>query len=373
MRGSSSLASLRALVAPVLSAMLVVAGPSILTGCGGGGGGGEDDGGGGSGLPATASAARGALLYDTWWDVTGDIAPATTNPAYPKPPGTLSGSTTWRCAECHGFDYKGAAGAYASGSSHYSGVAGLFTAAGLTPQAVFDAIAAVGTTHEFPALATADVWDLAAFVKQGLVDMNSAIDLATGVGKGSSSAGQAVYTTHCASCHGADGKTLNLGNGDGVGDRANDDPWEVLHAIRWGKPDTGMPSMVDAGLTATQQSNLLAYAQSLGAVAPPPPPPPPPTTLSYATDIKPIWAARSCTGCHGTSGGLTLSGTTAASYAELFEVAGRINLTTPANSLILRKPATSGVSHGGGKIFPTTSDVDYQKILTWITQGALNN
>lgn len=110
--------------------------------------------------------------------------------------------------------------------------------------------------------------------------------------------------------------------------------------------------------------------------APPAPPTTPPTpgaALSYATDIYPIWQARSCTGCHGSSGGLTLSGSASATYAELFEVAGRVNLATPSSSLILTKPATLGVSHGGGTRFASTSDADYQKILTWITQGALNN
>lgn len=108
-------------------------------------------------------------------------------------------------------------------------------------------------------------------------------------------------------------------------------------------------------------------------VPPGPTPPPTPAVLSYATDIHPIWQARSCTGCHGSSGGLTLSGNASASYTELFETASRVILATPAQSLILRKPATINTSHGGGTFFPSTSDADYQKILTWITQGAANN
>jgi len=35
--------------------------------------------------------------------------------------------------------------------------------------------------------------------------------------------------------------------------------------------------------------------------------------------------------------------------------------------------AVSSVAHGGGDIFLTTGDLDYQKILAWITQGAPNN
>ncbi len=347
-----------------------------LTACGGGGAEGaedgeDDDGGGGGGggtIPATASAARGALLYDEWWSVTGAPAPSTTNPAYPVPPGIQTGSTTWRCAECHGWDYKGSSGAYATGA-HATGIVGVLAGAGNTPQAIFDFIQGIGTTHDFTTrLGVADTWDLVAFVKNGASDMSPWIS-AAGVAQGTVSTGNTLYTQNCASCHGANGKSIDLGSGKGVGDRAKSDPWQVLHEIRWGVAGTGMPSMVNAGLAAASQADILAYCQSLTGTTPPPPPPP--TTLSYATDIKPIWAARNCTGCHGSSGGLTLSGTASASYTELS--AGRLDLATPSNSLILKKPLTSGVSHGGGKIFTSTSDADYQKILTWIQQGAPNN
>ena len=341
--------------------------PLLLAGCGGGGGG-SDGGGGGGGLPATASAARGAQLYDKWWSELGVSAPATTSPDYPVA-GTQTGSNTWRCTECHGWDYKGSTGVYATGT-HFTGIAGVLASAGNTPEALFASIEGTATSHDFAPLFTAnDVWDLVAFVKNGALDPSPWID-ATGSAIGSASAGSTLYASNCASCHGATGSTLDLGSGQGVGDRADADPWQALHHIRWGVAGSAMPSMEEAGLSHAQQAAILAYAQTLtGTVTPPPPPPPP--TLSYATDIRPIWAARSCTGCHGTSGGLTLTGTAAASYAEV--TAGRVNTSNPASSLILRKPLTSGVSHGGGQLFASTSDVDYQKILTWITQGALNN
>ena len=351
-----------------------------LPACGGGGASGEDgdddddddddDDGGGGGIPPTASAARGALLYDQWWSVTGASAPTGLHPAYPVPPGIQTGSTNWRCAECHGSDYEGASGAYATGA-HQTGVIGVLAGAGATPQSIFDAIQGLGTTHDFATeLGTADTWDLVAFVKTGASDMSPWITSA-GVAQGNVSAGGSRYATNCASCHGADGKSIDLGAGKGVGDLATNDPWLVLHQIRWGVAGTNMPSMVAAGLTASAQADLLAYCQSLSGTAPPPPPPPPPATLSYAADIQPIWAARNCTGCHGSSGGLTLTGSANASYTEL--AAGRLDLATPTNSLILKKPATIGVSHGGGKFFATTSDADYQKILKWIQEGGANN
>lgn len=362
-----------AFVASLLRASLVI--PLVLTACGGGGEGedGDDfDGGGTGGLPATASVSRGALVYDEWWTMAGTSAPSTTHPAYPMA-GTQTGAATWSCVECHGWDYKGAAGAYASGS-HHSGVAGVLPAAGNAPLALFTSIQGVGTAHDFSSyLATPDIWDLVAFVKSGALDTSAWIQPATGVALGDSAGGASLYTAHCASCHGANGAGLDLGGGQGVGERADADPWQVFHHVRWGIPGTSMPSMEQVGLPLAQQAAILAYAQTLsGTVTPPPPPPPPPPAgLSYATDIKPIWAARNCTGCHGSSGGLTLSGTTAASYAAIMN--GRVSTASPSTSKILTKPATIGVGHGGGKIFASTSDADYQKILTWITEGAKNN
>ncbi|MCP3904086.1 MAG: hypothetical protein GY715_10675, partial [Planctomycetes bacterium] len=57
---------------------------------------------------------RGGQLWDKWWVVTGAAEPVGDHPLYP-PAGTQTGSTTWRCKECHGWDYKGVDGAYSSG------------------------------------------------------------------------------------------------------------------------------------------------------------------------------------------------------------------------------------------------------------------
>lgn len=96
--------------------------------------------------------------------------------------------------------------------------------------------------------------------------------------------------------------------------------------------------------------------------------------VSYASDVHPIWAAKSCTNCHPSSGNMDLSGTAAQTWAQVTN--GRVDAGTPANSLILTKPldpGAGGVNHGGGIFFNSTSDPDYQTILTWIQQGAQNN
>ncbi|MHC5005427.1 MAG: hypothetical protein ACYTJ0_20185, partial [Planctomycetota bacterium] len=66
-------------------------------------------------------AIRGGLMYDKWWTVAGVAEPVGTHPLYPVD-GPQTGSSTFRCKECHGWDYKGADGAYGKGSSHYTGI-----------------------------------------------------------------------------------------------------------------------------------------------------------------------------------------------------------------------------------------------------------
>ncbi|MHC4547602.1 MAG: c-type cytochrome [Planctomycetota bacterium] len=70
----------------------------------------------------------------------------------------------------------------------------------------------------------------------------------------------------CSLCHGVDGKTIDLGGGEGVGDVAVNNPWEGLHEIRWGHPGTAMPSAVVNGFTNQQQTDILTHAQTLPTV-----------------------------------------------------------------------------------------------------------
>ncbi|MHC5009379.1 MAG: c-type cytochrome [Planctomycetota bacterium] len=293
-------------------------------------------------------------------------------PLYLTTAGTQTGDSTWRCKECHGWDYDGVLGAYMSGS-HFTGVAGVLDDAGDDAQTLHDFLKGMGSEplHDFSAdLTDDDLWDLVAFVKTATINMNTYIDLATKAALGNATNGDPLYVANCSGCHGTDGKQIDFGGGDGVGDLADDNPWETLHKIRWGHPGSSptMPSQVVNGLTDAQMGDLLAYAQTLptGVVLP----------LSYATDIHSIWGARGCTACHGGSGGLDLSGAAGATLTNLMtggNSGSALDLGTPADSLILTKPldtGAGGVSHGGGGIFMNTSDTDYQTILTWITQGA---
>lgn len=210
------------------------------------------------------SSARGGQLYDKWWAVLEAKAPAETHPSYPST-GKQKGEVTWRCKECHGWDYLGAAGAYAKGS-HFSGIKGIRGKAGAPPKE----IAAIlrDKTHAYTPEMLSDkaVERLAQFVSAGQFDMTPHIDSATKKAKGDTARGARFYQTVCAICHGFDGKTLNFGDEkkpEFIGTVAQDNPWETLHKIRNGQP--GIPMIALTMLGVQDQVDILAYAQTLPA------------------------------------------------------------------------------------------------------------
>src|SRR3989337_3912724 len=107
-------------------------------------GGCNGDGGGGTPFKS-ADPVRGGLLYDLWWAVNGADVPTDTNPTYPvetnaevNPPGRM-GSQTWRCKECHGWDYLGNEGLYAFPNSHWTDIEGVLHEEH-SPEELFDLI-----------------------------------------------------------------------------------------------------------------------------------------------------------------------------------------------------------------------------------------
>jgi len=72
----------------------------------------------------------GGRIYDNWWIALDGEEPEGTIPSYPTDVNSAQGgSGTWRCKECHGWDYRGKDGLYGSGS-HYSGIVGINGAIG---------------------------------------------------------------------------------------------------------------------------------------------------------------------------------------------------------------------------------------------------
>jgi len=76
--------------------------------------------------------ARGGQLYDNWMAVVEAEEPEATHPAYPAD-GKKKGAATWRCKECHGWDYRGKDGAYAKGS-HATGIEIVRGVVGMDPE-----------------------------------------------------------------------------------------------------------------------------------------------------------------------------------------------------------------------------------------------
>ena len=225
-----------------------------------------------------ADIATGGALYDKWWVVAGVAEPSDDHPLWDRRPDKTSntrfGSTTHRCKECHGWDYKGVDGAYSTGS-HRTGFPGI-RGTTKSPQEIFDLIK---NAHGFGALGLRDpaLWDLTKFVLEGAIDTDQIIDR-SGAFTGDRAAGKAPYDRSCVSCHGADGLTNPF---DAIPNQpgsspdydhypqvvANDNPWEFQHKVLFGQPGTDMPRLADENLTAAALANLGAYVQSLPAQA----------------------------------------------------------------------------------------------------------
>lgn len=201
-----------------------------------------------------SSIARGGNLYDKWFKVIDTGAPTQSHTLYPadkeyagKP------GANWRCKECHGWDYQGAAGAYSSGK-HSTGIVGINGAAGKSAEEIVSILS--DDAHGYGDLLNdTDMADLANFVGQGQIDMDMYIDRASKTPKGDAAKGEAYYNTVCAKCHGFDGKLpedmkpfgAQMGN-----------PWEVMHKILNGQPDEQMPALraLDHQITADIMSHM---------------------------------------------------------------------------------------------------------------------
>ncbi|MBI3574171.1 MAG: c-type cytochrome [Gammaproteobacteria bacterium] len=204
---------------------------------------------------------RGGVLYDSWYGALGKEAPKETHPAYPKA-GKQKGATTWRCKECHGWDYKGASGVYGKGG-RYTGIRGIRNMTYASENAIVAILK--DKTHGFGRLIPEkDMEALAHFVAHGQIDVDIYIDRATKKAKGNPARGERIFQTTCARCHGSDGKLINFKTPpevEYIGTVANENPWETLHKIRMGQPGVPMISML--AFEVQDHVDILAYAQTL--------------------------------------------------------------------------------------------------------------
>ncbi len=204
-----------------------------------------------------ARIARGGRLYDKWYAVIDAEKPAGTHPAWPAANTEKQGATTWRCKSCHGWDYLGAGGAYATGS-YETGIVGVLGMAGADPAAVVALLE--DDTHRYDGLMDArDFEDLALFVTEGLIEMDRYVDREDGTVRGDPVRGRVYYETLCIACHGATGTKVK--DMEPLGELMARNPWEVLHKIVFGQPAEEMPALVAFDLRVT--ADLMAYAATL--------------------------------------------------------------------------------------------------------------
>ncbi|MDH5327185.1 MAG: cytochrome c [Gammaproteobacteria bacterium] len=226
----------------------------------------------------------GGRIYDKWWVDAGLTPPDSTHTAYKD--GKKSGNTTWRCKECHGWDYRGKDGAYSKGS-HYSGIKGIREAEGRSVEQIRRILE--NTQHGYGKYLTGEHLNaVSRFVSKGQIDMTKYISYDTKQVKGDAKEGKRHYKKYCLDCHGKAGDTMNLASGKSkaeyVGTIANKNPWETLHKIRFGHPGAvmdmkrmhnsrqhhssmrkmweHMPPMLGV-LSEKEQVDLLAYLQTL--------------------------------------------------------------------------------------------------------------
>ncbi len=205
----------------------------------------------------------GGRIYDNWWNALDRDPPETTHPSYPEA-GEQTGATTWRCKECHGWDYRGVDGIYASGS-HFTGIPGIYGAIGGNETAI--AALLRGPDHGYTAdmINDEELARLAAFVSRGQVDMSRYVNLETrGIIWGDLNRGRAIFQSTCAACHGFDGRAYDWGEGDEhayVGTEAVAAPDEVMGKIMNGHPGVAMINLRAFGPDAAH--DVLSYAATL--------------------------------------------------------------------------------------------------------------
>jgi mono/diheme cytochrome c family protein len=224
----------------------------------------------------------GGAAYSKWW--TTDASGSGTAPT------TTASADFYRCKACHAWDGLGNAASYATRTGQSTlkasrpDVSSLnlrSTIAASTYQEIYDLVAheggraidATDNTHSdfSEVLSSAQIWNIVKFLREETVSPTDLYDIeVTGpamyvdytqdppvvvsptitysnIGaKGTASAGQAIYTEKCASCHGADGTALDIG-GRSLGQFVREKPNEAWFKAKFGEAGTGMaPGLVSA-------------------------------------------------------------------------------------------------------------------------------
>ncbi len=206
---------------------------------------------------------QGGKIYDNWASTLNIKAPSDTHRAYPAT-GKKQGAATWRCKECHGWDYQGRDGGYSKGS-HFTGIKGVSHMVGKPLTDIKKIVRNKIHGYSKAMISDKSLEYLAFFVSQGQVDMSKYIDLKSKSVKGDAPRGARFFQTICAVCHGLDGRQINFHPGrkqpEYVGTVASHNPWEIFHKIRNGQPGAAMISL--RALSIQDQVDIIAYTKTL--------------------------------------------------------------------------------------------------------------
>ncbi len=221
---------------------------------------------------------RGGQLYDNWWRTKVNVdKPEGDHPLWrTQSANKRKGYSTYRCKECHGWDYFGKDGAYKH-SSHFTGFKGVYGASKKMSIKELEAVLRGSTNkdHDFSKyLSDIDISDLAIFMKKGVIDLTDFVNSYGVLVKGNESSGGRIFMNNCMiECHGRTGQMINFGDvkkPEFVSTIAKKNPWEFVHKVRAGQPGTRMRSGIILKWTDDDIRDLLAFARILPEELPKP-------------------------------------------------------------------------------------------------------
>jgi hypothetical protein len=196
-----------------------------------------------------ATLSLGGRLYDNHWTVLGRTPPEKWHPQFPSSV-KIAPTGTWRCASCHGWDYRGADGHLGQLSKDpvFKSLAGV---AGKDPNRILAALEADPHREVTEPIPPRLMLALARFLSYGQQDMADLVDT-QGKPIGNPLVGKDIFEGTCARCH---------GDRPSLGWIARNRTEQAIHKIRNGVPAADMLSL--RFLDIDSLSGLLAYLQQL--------------------------------------------------------------------------------------------------------------
>ncbi|MDX1812827.1 MAG: hypothetical protein R3240_12800, partial [Gammaproteobacteria bacterium] len=198
---------------------------------------------------------RGGRLYDNWWDENGLDAPIARNSLWPAAGSSLTPPETWRCVNCHGWDYTGT-----------EGFVGLLSPVQDVKSFITNGTVLTENDHAFSEkLKQQDIADLTAFVMNPVDGIRS--DIETLINEANDLSGQQIYENetpgNCVFCHGVDGTSIPTVD---LKTLAGNFGPRFVHVARFGSPGSIMlPGLSRyTGLSAQSAADVQAYAKNLG-------------------------------------------------------------------------------------------------------------